>query len=452
MEEHHRHQQQQQQQSQQQSHHPYQAGLVYGQPPQGSHDDQARYQGYQQSFQGLPGMMPPQSPTGSSPTSSHSRLTHEQEQPQHHAGTFQPELGQPAQMVGGEGPMGHAPAAAPADEEPLYVNAKQYHRILKRRAARAKLEELNRMAKIRKPYLHESRHKHAMRRPRGPGGRFLTSQEIAEMDRLQAEFEAQGGTGPLGGDMHLAHHQHTPQQQQAFIQQQIQIQRQQQQQQQNPPQQQNPQQQQPPHQQQQQPPHQQQQQQQHHGQNPQDGGQMAMPLQHHMMPHPSAQLDPQQQQQYQMHASVLQQHHELQQHHQHHQQPQQHFHPQDPSRYQPDAYSSHPQHNLYAGGPAGLYDPNGSVTGGAGGPTNGILKIEAQDDPTFSNGLLHGSHSSNQQHIPMSTNPNGNGNVSGRGPNQHPGDLNAGNGGGDDGSDGSNGQTSPSNDNNNHTS
>jgi len=79
------------------------------------------------------------------------------------------------------------------EEAPLYVNAKQFHRILKRRLARQKLEEQLRLAsKARKPYLHESRHNHAMRRPRGPGGRFLTSDEVAEMERKK---QMDGGDG-----------------------------------------------------------------------------------------------------------------------------------------------------------------------------------------------------------------------------------------------------------------
>ena len=138
-----------------------------------------------------------------------------------------PGLATPQQAL--DAPKGLAPIRSQgpsADEEPLYVNAKQYQRILKRRMARARMEEKRRhmfmlaikqreeeknggTAEIseewvsgllaldeeaKKPYLHESRHKHAMRRPRGPGGRFLTTEEIRKRDEELAAQKAQAET------------------------------------------------------------------------------------------------------------------------------------------------------------------------------------------------------------------------------------------------------------------
>eukprot|EP00917_Polyrhabdina_sp_WS-2016_P011311 GHVP01024985.1.p3 GENE.GHVP01024985.1~~GHVP01024985.1.p3 ORF type:complete len:310 (+),score=59.49 GHVP01024985.1:1827-2756(+) len=56
------------------------------------------------------------------------------------------------------------------------LNPRQYKRIIKRREERRFIED--RRIRISGPYKYKSRHDHAVKRSRGPGGKFLTKEEL----------------------------------------------------------------------------------------------------------------------------------------------------------------------------------------------------------------------------------------------------------------------------------
>ena len=91
------------------------------------------------------------------------------------------------------------------NNEYIYVNCKQYSRILKRREARKKYFEMyenDYFLNKKNKYHHESRHKHAMNRERGKGGRFLSKKEKEFMEKEKKNKDECKGSNLKNGIVH----------------------------------------------------------------------------------------------------------------------------------------------------------------------------------------------------------------------------------------------------------
>lgn len=68
----------------------------------------------------------------------------------------------------------------------MFINPKQIYWIKKRKVRREMLDSMMVMQKSN--YLHESRHRHAMKRLRAPTGRFLTKEEAAALREQESSL------------------------------------------------------------------------------------------------------------------------------------------------------------------------------------------------------------------------------------------------------------------------
>lgn len=74
---------------------------------------------------------------------------------------------------------------------PMFINQKQIYWIKKRKIRREMLDSM--MVAQKSNYLHESRHRHAMKRLRAPSGRFLTKEEAAALKYEENNAEQMDG-------------------------------------------------------------------------------------------------------------------------------------------------------------------------------------------------------------------------------------------------------------------